>query len=704
MNYVVIESRILMSLLPLSCAMSVYANDQINTLPTINITAISVVEENDQTYKVQNSSSATRTNTSLKETPQAVTVIPKAVLKDIQATRLSEALDVAGVGRANNFGGQGLTTFTTRGFTSGEYYRNGFAINRGYPNAPDSSTVERVEVLKGASSSLYGRGDPGGTFNVVSKTPLAEQKTTLGLTIDDEGLYRGTVDTTGSLTADDSLTYRLNLMGENGETYRDHVDSKRWNIAPVIQWKPTDVTKITLEADFLRNQHALDRGFTHYNGQQKYSFDSSDYWWESGKDRNRLDNSNDMLQFRIEHALNDVWKLNVGAQYLNGNLHGYAVEANGIQPNTNGEVISRNYNWRNLDWIDKNFQANAVGEFNLFNLQHKLITGIELEDYDYKSYIIRSTAPFDLNINQPDQKQPLPELVNVTTNDSEELKSQAFFVQDQIRLTDRLNTLIALRFEHYQHDYTNFLNNKSWSADQSAFIPRVGLTYDLTNQWTMYSNISKSFKPNSGADRNNQGFDPEEGMSYEIGSKYAFWDDQLSFDTAIYYVKKENVLTLDPLDSTKSIAAGEVSSKGVDLSLVGNITPAWKVIANYSYVDAAVSKDNNLEKGTRLANIPQDSFNILSMYEFQSGALNGLGLGLNQRYIGSRKGQTSNSTYDLGSYATTDLISYYNVNNDLRLSFDIKNIFNKEYDDSAFNRYVYPGQPRTAKLGVTYSF
>ena len=704
MNHVVIKPRILTSLLPLSCAMSVFANDQINTLPTINITAPSVAEEYDQTYKVQNASSATRTNTALKDTPQAVTVIPKAVLKDIQATRLSEALDVAGVGRANNFGGQGLTTFTTRGFTSGEYYRNGFAINRGYPNAPDSSTVERVEVLKGASSSLYGRGDPGGTFNVVSKAPQAKQKTTLGLTVDDEGLYRGTVDTTGSFTGDDTLTYRLNVMGENGDTYRDYVDSKRWNIAPAIQWKPTDATKITLESDFLRNQHPLDRGFTQFEGQQKYSFDSSEYWWESGKDRNRLDNSNDMVQLRIEHELNDAWKLNVGAQYLNGNLHGYAVEANGLKPSTNGEVITRNYNWRNLDWIDQNFQANAVGEFKLFNLEHKLITGIELEDYDYKSYIIRSTAPFDLNINHPYEQQPLPELVNVTTQDREELKSQAFFVQDQIRVTDRLKTLIALRFERYQHDYNNLLKNTSWTAEQNAFIPRVGLTYDLTDQLTMYSNISKSFKPNSGSDRNSQGFDPEEGISYEIGSKYALLDDQLSFDTAIYYVKKQNVLTPDPLDTTKSIAAGEVTSKGLDLSLTGNITPAWKMIANYSYVDAEVSKDNNLEKGTRLANIPQDSFNFLTMYEFQSGALQGLGLGLNQRYIDSRKGQTANRTFELGSYATTDLISYYNVNKDLRLSLDIKNIFNKDYDDSAFGRNIYPGQPRTAKLGVSYSF
>lgn len=387
------KRRILPSLLPLSCAMTVFGNDQISTLPTLTFQTSSENAEHD--YKVTSASAAMRSNTLLKDTPQAVTVINKAILEDIQATRLSEALDVAGLGRANNFGGQGLTTFTSRGFTSGEYYRNGFPINRGYPNSPDSSTIECVEVLRGASSSLYGRGDPGGTFNVVSKTPQPDRKTTLGLSIDDEGLYRSNIDTTGSFTGDDRITYRLNLMGENGDTYREHVDSKRWNIAPVIQWTPSDQTKVILEVDFLRNQHALDRGFTRYDGQQKLSFNPKDYWWESGKNRNRLYNDNDMFQLRVEHHLNDTWTLNVGTQYLDGNLHGYAVEANGIKADSHGEIITRNYNWRNLDWNDKNIQASLVGEFDLFNLKHTLITGLEFEDYDYRSYIIRSTAPFD---------------------------------------------------------------------------------------------------------------------------------------------------------------------------------------------------------------------------------------------------------------------------------------------------------------------
>lgn len=166
-------------------------------------------------YKATWSASATRTDTALHETPQSVTVVPRDVVEDTGATRLQEALDYAGgVGRANNFGGQGLTTFTVRGFTTGEFYRNGFPINRGYPNAPDANTIERLEVLRGPASSLYGRGDPGGTFNVVTKQPQAERKTTLGAQVTDQGLYRSTLDTTGAFDEEGRVTYRLNLLGE----------------------------------------------------------------------------------------------------------------------------------------------------------------------------------------------------------------------------------------------------------------------------------------------------------------------------------------------------------------------------------------------------------------------------------------------------------------------------------------------------------
>ncbi|HAV4675253.1 TPA: TonB-dependent siderophore receptor, partial [Acinetobacter baumannii] len=675
-----------LSIAQLCCIPAAFAdtNNSSTTLATIKIKA---QQASDQTYKVDSSSSATRSEIALQDTPQSVSMVTQKVIEDIGATRLVEALDLAGgVTRANNFGGQGLTGFNMRGFTSGEFYRNGFPINRGYPNAPDSNTIERVDVLRGPSSSLYGRGDPGGTFNLISKTPKSEQQTTLGAQLSSEGLYRTTVDTTGTVPDAENIGYRLNVIAEGGDSYRDHVESKRYGIAPVIQWQATDATKVTFEADILRNQHPLDRGHTRYPTQKSFNSSPETYLWETGKYYNRLYNDNNMTQLRVEHDLGNDWKLNAGVQYLNGKLHGYAVEANGIQ--NDGETLGRNYNYRELKWQDTDAQINLTGNFQLLGLAHTLVTGLEYENYDYKSYIIRSSGDigsYPINIYNPVLGQPLPELNRVTTHDRENLKTTALFVQDQIGLNERLSALLGLRFEHYEHDYKNLLpNTTNWNTSHDAFIPRLGLVYKASDDLSLYGNAAKSFKPNTGASRNGEGFDPEEGTAYELGFKWQALDNMLSIDSAIFYANKENVLTLDPVDSAYKVAAGEVRSRGIELNIAGQITPAWKIIGGYAYTDAEVTKDNTLQKGTALANIPKNSFNLLNIYEFQDGPLQGLGLGINQKYIDKRAGQTANSTYTMKGYAVTDLVSYYQATPKLRLNLDVKNIFDKVYDESAF--------------------
>lgn len=695
-----------LSIAQLCCISSAFAetNNSSTTLATIKIKAQQAA---DQAYKVDSSNSATRSEVALKDTPQSVSVVTQKVIQDIGATRLIEALDLAGgVTRANNFGGQGLTGLNLRGFTSGEFYRNGFPINRGYPNAPDSNTIERVDVLRGPSSSLYGRGDPGGTFNLISKTPKSEQRTTLGAQLNSEGLYRTTVDTTGTIPNAENIGYRLNVISEGGDSYRDHVESKRYGIAPVIQWQASDATKVTFEADILRNQHPLDRGQTRYAGQKSFNNSPETYLWETGKYNNRLYNDNNMTQLRVEHDLGNDWKLNAGVQYLHGKLYGYAVEANGIQDD--GETLNRNYNYRELKWQDTDAQINLTGNFQLLGLAHTFVTGLEYEKYDYKSFIIRSDPKsnnYPINIYDPVLGQPLPELKNITTHDRENLKTTALFVQDQIDLNERLSTLLGLRFEHYEHDYKNLLpNTANWNTSHDAFIPRLGLVFKARDDLSIYSNAAKSFKPNTGASRNGEGFDPEEGMAYELGFKWQALDNMLSVDSAIFYAKKENVLTLDPVDSAYKVAAGEVRSQGIELNIAGQITPAWKIIGGYAYTDAEVSKDNTLKKGTALANIPKNSFNLLNIYEFQDGPLQGLGLGINQKYIDKRAGQTANSTYTMKGYAVTDLVSYYQATPKLRINLDLKNLFDKVYDESAFNLYAYPGESRTVQLGMSYTF
>lgn len=657
-----------------------------------------------QGYRATRSASATRTDTSIHETPQSISVVTEDAVEDIGATRLQDALDYAGgVGRANNFGGQGLTTFTVRGFTTGEFYRNGFPINRGYPNMPDANTIERLEVLRGPATMLYGRGDPGGTFNVVSKQPLPERTVTLGSQLSDQGMRRGTLDASGPLDDEGRLAYRLNVVGEGGDTFRDHVETERYGVTPVITWQATEDTKLIFEGDFMRNNHPLDRGLTRY-ANQKGTPSRDTFWGE--KDIGKLHNDNSMAQLRFEHLLNDNWTLGSGFQWLDGTLQGNAIEANSLA--ADGRTLSRNFNYRKLEWTDKDTQLNLTGHFSTGGFEHTLLTGVEFEDYGYKSIIQRSNGAagtYPIDIFNPVYGQPRPALTRTPTHDKENLKTYAAFVQDQVALTERLKVLAGARFERFEHDYHTYVpGGKSWEASDNAVTPRVGVTYDLTETVAVYADAARSFKPNTGASRQGGGFEPEKGKSYEMGIKWEALDHALSVDAAIYQIEKKNVLTTDPVDSTFSVAAGQVRSRGFDLNVAGNLTPEWRVIGGYAYVDAKVTKDNSIRVGSRLANIPRSSFSLLNVYEFQDGALKGLGLGAGSKYVAERVGQTSNTPFSMGAYTVVDLLSYYKVNEKVRLNLDVKNLFNRDYEEGAFgNIYAYPGAPRTVQVGIAYT-
>ena len=657
-----------------------------------------------QGYRATRTASATRTDTSIHETAQSISVVSKDAVEDLGATRLQDALDYAGgVGRANNFGGQGLTTFTVRGFTTGEFYRNGFPINRGYPNMPDANTIERLEVLRGPATMLYGRGDPGGTFNVVSKQPLPESSVTLGSQLNDQGMKRGTLDASGPLDEEGRLAYRLNVVGEGGDTFRDHVETERYGIAPVLTWQATDATKLIFEGDFMRNNAPLDRGLTRY-AKQTGTASRDSFFGE--KDAGKLHNDNNMAQLRFEHMLNDDWTLGGGFQWLDGSLKGNAIEANGIADD--GRTLGRNFNYRKLEWTDKDTQLNLTGHFATAGLQHTLLTGIEYEDYDYKSIIQRSSGAvgaYPIDIFDPVYGQPRPALTRTPTHDKENLKTYAAFVQDQVALTDKLKVLAGARFERFEHDYETYVpGGKSWQASDNAVTPRIGVTYDLTEALAIYADTARSFKPNTGASRQGGGFEPEKGKSYEMGLKWEALDQQLSVDAAIYQIEKRNVLTTDPVDSTFSVAAGEVRSRGFDVNVAGNLTPEWRVMGGYAYVDAEVTKDNVLRSGTRLMNIPKNSFSLLNMYEFQDGTFKGLGLGTGLKYVDERAGQTANTAFSMGSYTVVDLLSFYKINDKVRLNLDVKNLFDRDYEEGAFgNVYAYPGAPRTVQVGVSYT-
>lgn len=654
-------------------------------------------------YLARDTVSATRTDTPLREVPQTVVPVPRQVLEDAAATRIDTALDLAGVGRSNNFAGLGLTEFTIRGFATGEYFRNGFPINRGYPNSPDIASIERVEVLKGPSAFLYGRGDPGGTFNIVTKQPLAERSLAIGTQYGSYNTKRSTFDATGALDENGQVLARITGAVEDNGSFRDFVSSDRYYLAPVIAWKPAADTTITLEGELISTGQTFDRGVVPIRGDIR-AVPHTRFIGEPGIAPTRNDNA--LGQLRIEHRLDPDWVVTAGAQVLGGNLMGDGVGAVGVL--ADGRTLRRTLEYRDLTWSDTDLQLNLAGKFETGPFRHTLLLGLEYDSYRYREVFNRSnsnTNPFFLDLLTPRYGQALPPITSAVSNLLENTQSYAGYVQDQIDITPRLHALVGVRVEDIGLVSTSYLNNRTTSLQGTAATPRFGLVYDLLDTVSVFANYSRSFRPNTGVDRSGRPFAFQEGEGYEAGAKFTLLDGRLSATAAVFDITRTNVLTTDLADANFSVAAGEVRSRGFDLSFAGYLAPGWRVIGTYAYVDAAVARDNTLPVGTRIANIPDNSVALQSVYEFQGGDLRGLGLGAGVTFAGQRVAGTALSTFRLPEYTVFNLISYYWITPEVKVYLNVENLFDESYYDRAFqNRYATPGLPRSIMGGVAARF
>lgn len=655
-------------------------------------------------YLARNTVSATRTDTPLREVPQTVVPVPRQVLEDAAATRIDTALDLAGVGRANNFGGLGLTEFTIRGFATGEYYRNGFPINRGYPNSPDIVSIERIEVLKGPSAFLYGRGDPGGTFNIVTKQPTAERSLAIGTQFGSYNTKRSTFDATGAIDEGGTVLARLTGAVEDNGSFRDFVHNDRYYLAPVIAWKPNADTTVTLEGEFISGSQIFDRGILPLRGDLR-AVPRSRYIGEPGLPPFRNDNA--LGQLRVEHRLNSDWVINAGAQLLAGNLAGQAVQATGTVGNDG--VFRRTYDRRELTWSDLDLQINLAGKFETGALRHTLLVGLERDSLRYSEAIplISNPAinPFALNLLAPVYGQPLPVPTRPFSDFLQNTTSYAGYVQDQIDLTPKLHALVGVRVEDIALDTANYINKTITQQQGNAATPRIGLVYDVTEIASIFGNYSQSFRPNAGTDRTGRPFPFQQAESVETGVKLSLLDGRLDATAAVFDIRRTNQLVTDPVDTNFQTAAGAARSRGFDMSVAGFLAPGWRVIGTYAFVDAALTKATTAPVGTRLANIPQNSFAVQSVYEFQDGALRGLGLGGGITYVGSRLAGEARPTFKLPEYTLANLISYYKITPDVRVYLNVDNLFDERYFDRSWqNRYATPGLPRTIMGGVAARF
>ncbi|GAA0280338.1 TonB-dependent siderophore receptor [Pseudomonas rhodesiae] len=645
-------------------------------------------------YRATRSASATKTDTALRDIPQSISVIPATVLKDLGSTNVERALEFAGgVSKQNNFGGLTLYEYSVRGFTTSEFYQDGFSANRGYPSTPDTANIERIEVLKGPAASLYGRGDPGGTVNIVTKKPQPEAFTTLQASAGSWDRYRTALDVNTPLDSEGSVLSRVNLAVEDNHSFRDHVGSKRVFVAPSFSWQLDPDTTLLVESEFVRHSSTFDRGIVDAPGVSRRTFLGE-------PNDGDIDNHNNRLQATLEHHLNDAWKLRLASHYKQGSLWGDASENRAL--NADGHTLNRRYRERSMGWHDSITQLELRGLFDIGSWQHELLVGTEYEDYRKNERVTAIAGSYPIDLYNPVYGQPKPNGARSGTDFFEQTKSHALNLQDQIIFTERLRGMIGARFEHFEQTLDDFTRNAPTSRQtHDALTQRAGLLYQLTPEFGVFANASTSFKPNSGLDATGKTFKPEEGVGYEVGIKTELFDDRLSATLAAFHIEKENVLALDPATNTNR-AMGKARSQGFDLQLSGQVTDAVRVIGALAYIDAEVTKgDKTIPTGSRILGVAKRSGSLLGVYEFQDGALRGSDVGAAFTYVGDRSGEAGGS-FELPAYHTVDLLAHYKATQNVTVGLNLNNLFDEKYYERSYSNYwVNPGEPRNLTVSLT---
>lgn len=654
-----------------------------------------------------------KTDLPLRELPQSVRIVTRQAIDDLGATRLDEVLDyVGGVSRQNSFGGlwdnvaiRGLPGNENTGMAT---LLNGFSSNRGF-NAPrDLAGVERIEFLKGPAAALYGSSEPGGTLNVVSKRPLWKPAHSVEGYVGSYGLKRGAFDSTGPIG--ENFAYRLNVALEDRDSFRDHVSAQRQVIAPAFTWRLGRDTLLEYAGEYLRHATPLDRGVVAVNNRLG-AIPRSRFLGEPADGDVTV--RNHTHQLIVSHEWNATWRSRVGLSYRDTGIKGFSTEASAWRADG---MLMRQRRFRDYSSDDIAVQAELQGLVMTGALEHELLLGVEAFRFEMDTLALRASptaaAPYGIDIAQPVYGQTPPTLgPNIGT--LEKQRNTAFYVQDAIKLSPAWRLVGGVRVDRYQQSLHNRLIDKTARQEPSATSPRIGLSWLPTAQWTLYANTGRSFRPNVGPSAEAQSFDPEIGRSLELGAKWESADRRIGATAALFDIRKRNVVTSAPGRPDVSIAAGEVRSRGLELDLAGQLNAHWRVNASLVLNDVEILRDNTLEVGGRLLNVPRVNGSVLAVYEdaLANGQRYGIGGGLTHmgRRLGEARTQVEaaagRATFELPAYTTAKLVAFWRLNQTLRLSLDVDNLFDKTYYTSSYSRlWVAPGTARSVTLGLQAKF
>jgi iron complex outermembrane receptor protein len=666
-----------------------------------------------------------KTDTPLNEIPQTVNVITQDEVKLRGSQSVTEALrytaGITGGGFADR-----VTIFdepTSRGFIPTPLYLDGLHLPYGGGSTGgalqiDPYTLERIEVLKGPASVLYGQNQPGGIVNMVSKRPTAMPLHEVTLGAGDNDRKKLGFDLGGPLDDQGEFLYRLTGMVEDSGSEIDYVESNRMLLAPSLTWNPSDATSITLFAQYQKDRDTPSAqglpasGTVLPNPNGKYS--RSTFFGEPGL--NKYNREQFVVGYEASHELNDIWTLKQTARYAQvddqyvDTLHGYGFIPNPVT-GANDQRYMRRYG---VDWSQTNkvynIDSTAQAKFRTGELDHTVLLGVD--HYHFESKFL---GLYDRSAAAVDMYNPVyGGQINFTSPHrwDNTIRQTGLYVQDQLKW-DKWFFTVGGRYDFADTDNKQPLAGTSSKTRDEQFSGRAGFGYLFDNGLTPYVSYSESFMPISTTNFSGPAFEPTTGKQYEAGIKYEPKGIDGFIQLSVYDIVQENVVTSVPgAPYGVSEQSGEMRSQGIELEGKVNLNENVRIIAAVSRNDIEYTEDNDGREGRHPASAPPLTASAWIDYTFTGASpLAGFGAGIGARYVRKSYGTDYEGAFQIPSYTVYDaMLSYDFEKSPLRIKgvsvrMNMENLEDKKYVASCRSDWdCYYGQGRTMTTDLTYNW
>jgi iron complex outermembrane receptor protein len=657
-----------------------------SALPAVTVTAAAEQESPwgpVNGFVARRSATATKTDTPILETSQSISVITREEMDAQQAQTVRATLRFAPGVSISDDADNRLDTITSRGFALDQYLDGLKTISGTWSvTKVEPYLLERVEVLKGPSSVLYGQASPGGVLNLVGKRASAETVRDVQLQYGSNSFKEGAFDIGGAVNDDKTLSARIVGLVRDSKTEVNDTKEQRIAIAPSLTWQPDARTKVTLMADYLRDPSGgfwnllpyqgtispnpygrIDRSF--YTGQPSFEhFARTQY----------------SLGYAAERQVNDNLTVRQNLRYRHLEVDYRSVQGLGLQ--ADNRTMNRQAYTANEDLDTLTVDTQAELRFRTGPVAHKVLAGIDYQHLDWDNLTRFGNAP-TLDILAPDYNQYIP-LPGIFQNAHQKQRQVGLYAQDEIAW-DRLRLQIGGRKDWARTDTDNYVAKNTTRQRDDAFTGRVGLLYLFDNGVAPYVSYATSFQPQAGTGFDGSAFLPTKGKQTEVGVKYQPKNTDMLFTAAAYDLRQTNVGTPDPLHANFSVQTGEVRSRGVELSGVANLTEQLKLRASYSHLDNEITQSTTASTiGNRLAATPAEQASLWADYALRGEALKGLSVGGGVRRTGSFFTSNANTQLVPGATVFDAAIRYdFGVADaslrGLKLALNISNLFDRQY-------------------------